>query len=536
MKKFIIQLLVCVFCMSSYAFSNHPYEKFYQRLDSVIQHKQDFEQQKIQRINQINTELQNHESRSLQESYNQLHNLQKEYFTFNYDSAMLTAIHMLNVSYQLKDPGKIAYSKIRISATLLASGIFNEAEDSLKSINVRGLSKELKQDYYYNCSRLYYDMADYYQQSYFVEHYVSLGNQYLDSAIKNSEKGSLEYYSFSGLKELRSHQLTFALANYEALFSQYSLSGRQLAIDACTYAYVLETKGRMEESIRLLIDAAIEDIKLANKEHVALMKLAYILYEEGDIIRSSNYLKLALNDADEYGALQRKFQISQMQPIIEAAKLNLAEGQKSKIKSYAVLITLLFLVIAIILFVMIRQFKKIIEARNEANTSNEALKSTNNQLREVNLIKEEYIGYFFNVTTEYVDKLEAFKQSIENKLLSNKVSEINQVVKKLNVKKEREAMYKSFDVTFLKIFPNFIECFNNLLEKEYRITEKEENALNTDLRIFALIRLGITDNDKIAHILNYSVNTINTYKTRIKNRSIVPNEEFENEIMQIQSI
>ena len=185
---------------------------------------------------------------------------------------------------------------------------------------------------------------------------------------------------------------------------------------------------------------------------------------------------------------------------------------------------------------MIRQFKKIIEARNEANTSNEALKSTNNQLREVNLIKEEYIGYFFNVTTEYVDKLEAFKQSIENKLLSNKVSEITQVVKKLNVKREREAMYKSFDVTFLKIFPNFIDGFNNLLEKEYQIIVKEENALNTDLRIFALIRLGITDNDKIAHILNYSVNTINTYKTRIKNRSVVPNEDFENEIMQIQSI
>ncbi len=511
-------------------------EKFYLQLDSIILHKEDYQQQKIEGISQLNIELKSISEDNLNDLFQVYEKLQGEYFTFNYDSAMKTSIRMLNVAYQLKDRSKVAFSKIRISATLLASGIFNEAEDSLRSINVHGLDRQIKHDYYYNCSRLYFDMADYYQQSYFVSHYVDLGRQYLDSAIENTKKGSQAYYSYSGLKELRSHQFTFALANYEALFSQYSLSGRQKAIDACTYAYVLERKGRIEESIRLLIEAAIEDIKLANKEHVALMKLAYILFENGDVLRSSNYLKLALKDADEYGALQRKFQISQMQPIIEAAKLNLAEGQKTKIKSYAVLITLLFLVIAVILFVMIRQFKKIIEARNEANASNEALVTTNNQLREVNLIKEEYIGYFFNVTTEYVDKLEEFKQAIENKLLSNKINEIGQVVKKLNVKKEREAMYSSFDLSFLKIFPDFIENFNKLLEADSQIIIKEENSLNTDLRIFALIRLGISDNDKIAHILNYSVNTINTYKTRIKNKSIVPNEEFEKEIMKIQSI
>jgi len=534
MKKYLLYVLLVVF---NYFYTKaNSFDHYYLRLDSVILHKDDYKLNKIDRINAIDNELQNNDEKNLTGYYELYQNLQNEYFTFNYDSAMQFAIRMLNVAYQLKDKSKIAHSKVRISATLLASGIFNEAEDSLKSINVHGLNKEIKREYYYNCSRLYFDMADYYQQSYYVSHYVELGNQYLDSAIDNTEKGSQEYYSLSGLKELRSHQLTFALANYEALFSQYSLSGRQFAIDACTYSYVLERKGRKEESIRLLIDAAVEDIKLANKEHVALMKLAYILFEEGDIIRSSNYLKVALQDADEYGALQRKFQISQMQPIIEAAKLNLAEGQKTKIKSYAVLITTLFLVIAVILFVMIRQFKKIIEARNEANESNEALKSINNQLREVNLIKEEYIGYFFNVTTEYVDKLEEFKQSIENKLLSNKVNEIIQVIKKLNVKKERESMYSSFDATFLKIFPDFIDCFNQLLEQDSQIIIKEENSLNTDLRIFALIRLGISDNDKIAHILNYSVNTINTYKTRIKNKSIVPNDEFEKEIMKIQSI
>ncbi len=534
MRKLLLLLLAVICITRSYA--DNPYETLYLQLDSVIVHKADYEQLKLSRISQLDQLRKDEGKDDLDKQFDILQRLQFEYFTFNYDSAMQSAIRMLEIAYQLNDKNKIAKSKIRISATLLASGIFNEAEDSLKSIHVIGLDKDVKRDYYYNCSRLYFDMADYYQQSNYVVHYVDFGIQYLDSAIEETKKASQEYYSFSGLRELRSHQMTFALANYEALFTKFSLSGRQLAIDACTYAFVLERKGRIEESIHWLIEAAKEDVVMANKEHVALMKLAYILYEEGDIIRSSNYLKLALEDADDYGALQRKFQISQMQPIIEAAKLNLAEGQKSKIKSYAILVTFLFLVIAIILFVMIMQFKKIIEAKNEASASNKALVSTNTQLREVNLIKEEYIGYFFNVTTDYVDKLEAFKQAVENKLLSNKVNELRQVIKSLNVKKERESMYKSFDVTFLKIFPDFIEGFNRLINEEDKIILKENNTLNTDLRIFALIRLGITDNDKIAHILNYSVNTINTYKTRIKNRANIPNEDFEKEIMKIQSI
>ena len=102
--------------------------------------------------------------------------------------------------------------------------------------------------------------------------------------------------------------------------------------------------------------------------------------------------------------------------------------------------------------------------------------------------------------------------------------------------KEREELQKNFDRIFLKLFPNFIDAFNNLMKEEDKIKLKEGELLNTDLRIFALIRIGIHEPERIAGILEYSVNTINTYKTKIKNKSIVPNEEFEKRIMQIHSI
>ena len=89
---------------------------------------------------------------------------------------------------------------------------------------------------------------------------------------------------------------------------------------------------------------------------------------------------------------------------------------------------------------------------------------------------------------------------------------------------------------FLKLFPDFIERFNDLFAPEDKIQLKDQEFLNTDLRIFALIRMGIHENEKIARILEYSVNTINTYKTRIKNKSLVPNEVFEQRIMEINTV
>ncbi|RYE47288.1 MAG: tetratricopeptide repeat protein, partial [Hyphomicrobiales bacterium] len=152
---------------------------------------------------------------------------------------------------------------------------------------------------------------------------------------------------------------------------------------------------------------------------------------------------------------------------------------------------------------------------------------------EANKIKEEYIGYFFNVNSEFFDKIERFKKSLEQKVNDRKLEEIKFLVNNINLRLEKEYLLQNFDRVFLKLFPNFVAEFNAFFSPENQIELKEGELLNTDLRIFALIRMGIHDNEKIARILQYSVHTINTYKTKIKNRSFVSNEEFEKKIMQI---
>ncbi len=178
----------------------------------------------------------------------------------------------------------------------------------------------------------------------------------------------------------------------------------------------------------------------------------------------------------------------------------------------------------------------ITEAHVKEQAINQRLLDTNKQLSEANKIKEEYIGYFFNADSESFAKIENFKKSLEQKIAYRKWEDVIALVNNTNLKKEKEELLQNFDKVFLKLFPDFIQRFNDLFREEDKMELKDNEFLNTDLRIFALIRMGIHENEKIARILEYSVNTINTYKTRIKNKSIVPNEAFEQHIMEIRTI
>lgn len=534
MKKFILFSLL--FFVGLFSFSKNEMVQDFVELDQAIALKDQYETDKVLQINALKKLLPGVDVMGYSESYILYEKIHKAYFTFDYDSAMVYALKMIETARQLNNNSSLSKAKLSLSTTLLASGIFNEAKDTLASIEIKGLSDSLKVEYFYCFSRLYFDMVDYYQKSYYAEKYVGLGIQFLDSALALTQANTLRFYSLMGLKYVRTFDYQSALVNYEMLFNNFKLNGRQLAIDASTFGYVLEQNGRLNEGLDWLIKAAIEDIKLANKENVALLNLANKLFQQGNITKSSEYLDVALADAKEYGALQRKFQISQVQPIVEAAKLHNTEEQKLRIKRYAFIVTMLSLLIVAILFILYRQFQKVKAAKNEINKSNDTLKNTNKKLREVNLIKEEYIGHFFKTNSDLIDKLDGFRQKIENKIKTHKIDELHALLNKQNIKDEREEMYRTFDSVFLNIFPGFVMKFNALFNKEDQVILKNNVQMNTDLRIFALIRLGISDTEKIAHILDYSVNTINTYKTKIKNRSTVSNEDFEKEILSVQSI
>ena len=194
------------------------------------------------------------------------------------------------------------------------------------------------------------------------------------------------------------------------------------------------------------------------------------------------------------------------------------------------------IIISLVSFIVFIQLKRVKEKERIIEEKNVLLEKINNKLEEDTHIKEEYIGYFFNVISGYILKLEKLKRNVERKISIKKYEDVLLSVNEINIKKERDTLFYTFDHVFLKIFPNFISTFNSLFKKEDQIWPKDHEVLNTDLRIFALMRLGINDNETIANILEYSVNTIYVYKMRIKAKALVPGDQFDHKIMEIKAV
>jgi hypothetical protein len=413
----------------------------------------------------------------------------------------------------------------------------------LNSIGIQVLPANEKIDYFFLKARTYFDLADYDRSPDYFDIYDPVGIKFIDSALKLSKQGTLSYLKLRGLRDLRTGNYDDGRKTYDELLKLPGLSPHDFAVNACCLSYICEIKGPQEQSIELLIRAAITDIKSATKETVAIYKLADLLHRKGDITNSYVYIRQAMDDATFYGALQRQVRISSILPIIEAQWVDQIEHQKKLLYIYSAIITLLGLSVVVFAVIIFRQLKKlriadeIIKAANiSLQQNNVALEELNKHLSTANKIKNEYIGYYFNINSIYIEKLESFQKSLEKKLSNKRYEDAHLTVKNLNLENERQQLFHTFDQVFLRLFPDFIQKFNELFKAGEEICIPEGQLLGTEHRIFALIRMGIHDNDRIARLLGYSVNTIYSYKNRIKNRSFISNDDFEGHIMAIEAV
>jgi len=469
--------------------------------------------------------------------------LYEEYRLFQYDSSYHYARKLGETALLLKDNGRIMYARIKLAFSLLSSGMYKEAYDSLAGIHTQWLPDSSKAEYYALLGRYYYDLGDFDNDQYHTPIYNVQGSRYMDSALALLPANTYQASYYRGLKELKAGNKERASEMLTQLLNDPALTQHQVAVTTSTLSDLYIRNGETDKAIQLLATAVIADIQSSTKETSAAFNLASLLYKKGDVKNASLCINQAVADAEFYGARQRKVQVSTILPFIEAQKLSMVESQKRKLLFYAATVTLLLLLIIGLAVVVWQQVKKLKAAQkiitrahvNELEI-NRQLAETNARLEDANKIKEKYIGYFFNFNAEFYDKIEKLKRSLEQKVADRKLDDVKTLIAKINLRKEKEELISNFDHAFLKLFPNFVTVFNSMFREEDQFLLKDGELLNTDLRIFALIRMGIHDSEKIAHILQYSVNTITTYKTKIKNKSIVPNEEFEKRVMEIKAV
>jgi len=539
--KLLVVLSCYIVCMVSVARAQSGTDSLLNELNAALAKKDQYVKQKRQQITLLNQNLQ--QARSIKQQYAGYEALFEAYKSFRYDSSYYYAKQLQVLSAELKDPLLIASAKMKLAFTLLSSGLFKETLEELSGINAQLFDAADKSDYYFLKARSYFDLSDYDRSPDYFSRYDPMGIRCIDSALALNKQGTFRFLELKGLRDLRTGDHADGRLTYIALLKLPGLTPHQFAVNACCLSYIYQVKGPEEKSMGLLIRAAIADIQSATKETVAIYQLADILFKKNDIDHAYVFIKQAMDDATFYGALQRQVRISSILPIIEAQWISQIEHQKRLLYTYSFIITLLVISVVVFAWIIFKQLKKlrvadeVIKAANiTLQENNRSLEELNQHLSTANKIKNEYIGYYFNINSIYIEKLESFQKSLDKKLSSKRYEDAHITVKNLHLENERQQLFHTFDNVFLRIFPDFVQKFNALFQPGEEIGTPEGQLLGTEHRIFALIRMGIHDNDRIAKLLGYSVNTIYSYKNRIKNKSFIPNDEFEDRIMAIEAV
>lgn len=564
MKKFIILLFIISQLFVARAQSqpqdlelDAPTQALLHTLDDIIQnHKVQYQAQRIKQINQLKAQART------ATGYNK-YNLYKEIFDlyshFQTDSAQVYICKMQQLPAYKTDAVMQATLHVAQAEIMAVSALYAEALSELDKVPQSLISSEHAdlRLYYYRVNRALYGwMCTYYtkssgQHKLWEEKTMNYRDSLLSvDAVKNMSRDIVMADKYNALRQ--PEKALKMLKPYSAQASE--ATPNPFVCFTLAHAYILS--GNRTKAIYYLTLTAIADLRSATCEYQALPMLAQILFDHGDVERAYTYLLCSMEDASYCKAGLRSIEASTIFPIIDKQykQREKAQRERDHLLMYG-LVGLLLMLIAMVVYLRkqmlkLRQMRqkqslynkqlsaanqqmheaneKLQAALQEVKRTNEELQNTYSQLRMTDKVKEEYIARYLNRCRMYLDQLAEFRSATLRLIKNRHFEELaNQLKRDLNAKAEQTQFYEDFDAAFLTLFPDFVASFNALLQPEHQLSVKKNGLLNTELRIYALIRLGIHDTTRIAHFLDYSTATVYNYRSKIRNKAICSPEEFE---------
>ena len=514
----------------------------YYTLDSLIEHQSEIIAQKKNRIQTI-TDGMNSLSLTSEQLFSLNNRLYDEYLAFNFDSALCYIKKNVDVQQSLGNPDLAAGSLIRMAHILAVSGLFDKADRMLDQIDISQLSTECKVEYFNQRGELNLYRSEMAEYTPYFQEYTDSSQYYRQLILKIAPKDSYDYIFNQATYISEKGDNDGAIKMLEAYMKNLKQGERRYSIVTSTLAYFYSKKDEAQLQERYFLLSAISDMKGAILENNSLRRLSIILLDRGDFKKAYEYLLCASNDARQYGSRLRSMQAARISPLITQAY----DMERALTQHRTNLLLIILSVITLLLIGTVVYILSLIKKRHQANIKiskmnaelslhNEEIERMNNQMKESNRIKDEYIGRFLELSSNLILKNEE-RSKVLNRLARDRKLELlyGELKSQKPLNESVHLFHQNFDTAFLNIYPTFISEVNQLLTEDNQFEVHEEaGKLTTELRILALIRLNITDNQKIADILQSSITTIYTYRSKLKSRA-KSKATFEDDVRRIET-
>ena len=508
---------------------NSPFGEDLERIDDALKMADEYDHAKDQKISTIENMLNSRGVNDLQK-YHIYGQLFDEYEAYQFDKAKEMLERQETIADDLGNLSLRNDALLDKAMLFINAGLYLETYEVFGQLDTSSFDRNQMVEWYNVRQKFISDYDEYVSSSSVEVPDVKKVAYYQDQILKNTSESSSVNQHIRVLRLIDSKDYDKAAKLNMSILEGMDSGSREYAIRAYWQGAIEDQRGNAYDAIHWWSLSAVSDIRCAIKDNASLSTLAPRLIVLQDTDRAFRYIRQSLDDAVFYNAKLRKVQIATALPMIEKAYSDNKARQDKEKRRYINWITTIAILLLMICVVAIRFYykgrlnAKEIENKNtqlaEYYKSIEAaenhLKMANLELVEANAAKEEYLGLFLSMCSGYLDKL---KKTLPREQYES----------------ELKNFYRTFDTSFVQLYPTFVEDFNSLLQEESRMTLKDGETLNTELRIFALIKLGITQSSHIASLLRYSVNTIYNYRAQVTNAALSDRENFEASVRKIGS-
>lgn len=527
-------------------------QRLYAEIDEEIGKAQEYEKEHEQRLSNLKSSL-----AQTGDPFQQLvllHSLTNGYTAFRSDSALLYVTRGEQLAESLGDSSEVVRFRIQKADIASHAGLFGEAHNMLESIDKSQLDSVQIQNLYMVYCSLYQYESEYMPEGEYSARSEKMRDIYTDSLLMLADPSSFRYIVNKANRDIKTGQASDVIESFTKKIEGYQPGDREYSILSSILADAYEAEGDSENYKRYLAKTIISDIRGARKENLAMRELAMQVFEDGDISRANHYVKSSLDDANFYSSRLRTAQSDRILPVIDKAYDKQQQRLQARMQGYIIALGCLLIIVFAAAVYIVRQWRRVREANQKEQQTNEelqrlsdrliesnsaleksnaALEHINSELKKSARITEEYTGFFMEYSSLNISLLEKYHTVLRNLALQGNVKGI---LKKLDsddiVNETIRAFYTKFDEAVLNIYPSFVERVNSLLREDGQVVLKAGEKLNTELRVLALMRLGIVDPVQMAHFLRCSVSTVYTYRSRLKRRAKEPGE-FDSRVMTI---
>lgn len=511
-----------------------------EKVDKALEEKETYVSIKKQHIEDIRASLS--AGISDEDRYSLYDRMYEEYYQYNIDSAIFYARLKFETAVRsgikaLKDD-----SLLDLADRYVLSGMFTGAWELMKEINVSNLEYKLRPRYYHIYNSLYNGMYlssddPVLRQEYRLER--DSYRKFLLEGLGTDDISRLYVLSEIMIDEDKAGEVLPVLLDR---YNSTDISIHEKAVLSYIIGAAYLKCGNTEQAILHYAESAENDLKTPVNEYRSLYELAALLYENGDIVRAYRYITRSVDDAMTANASINIQSINGLLPIISSSYNIQMRTKQAELRYLLIGISIFAALFVLATLIAVKLMKNVSVAEKNTREKNDELQRANaklqdyiSRLQESNNIKESYLGRYLDLCSEYIESLERYRSRLRKTARDKSFADVKEILSdNTYLEKELQEFYSRFDATFLHIFPDFVKQLNSMLQPDRQIDDKSKDGiLSTELRIAALIRLGVDDSVRISHFLRRSVSTVYNYRVKMRNAAISNREDFEKRIMEI---